>query len=60
MMLGTINHIAIAVPNLAQASEQWGARTGAIVSPPQTLPEHAINQSTFDRPAPWVRISIRY
>ena len=42
MMLGTINHIAIAVPDLAQASEQWGARTGAIVSPPQTLPEHGV------------------
>lgn len=50
MMLGTINHIAIAVPNLAQASEQWGARTGAIVSPPQTLPEHGVRVVFVDVP----------
>ena len=50
MMLGTINHIAIAVPNLAQASEQWGARTGAIVSSPQTLPEHGVRVVFVDVP----------
>lgn len=41
-MIGTINHIAIAVPNLNVASGQWRERVGAVVSAPQTLPEHGV------------------
>lgn len=41
-MIGTINHIAIAVPDLALATEQWRARVGAEVSAPQSLPEHGV------------------
>lgn len=50
MMLGTINHIAIAVPNLEQAAETWRARTGAVISPPQTLPEHGVRVVFVDVP----------
>ena len=50
MMLGTINHIAIAVPDLLQAAEQWAERTGATVSEPQALPEHGVTVVFVDVP----------
>lgn len=50
MMLGTINHIAIAVPDLALAAAQWGARTGASVSAPQSLPMHGVTVVFVDVP----------
>ena len=42
-MIGTINHIAIAGPDLTAAADQWRARVGAVVSAPQSLPEHGVN-----------------
>lgn len=50
MMLGTINHIAIAVPDLSKAAEQWAGRTGATVSGPQALPEHGVTVVFVDVP----------
>ena len=50
MMLGTINHIAIAVPDLLKAAEQWAGRTGATVSKPQALPEHGVTVVFVDVP----------
>ena len=50
MMLGTINHIAIAVPDLAQAAADWKARTGAQVSEPQSLPDHGVTVVFVDVP----------
>lgn len=50
MMLGTINHIAIAVPDLLKAAEQWEGRTGATVSEPQALPEHGVTVVFVDVP----------
>ncbi len=41
-MFGSINHIAIAVPDLNEAAVQWATRTGADVSSPQSLPEHGV------------------
>ena len=41
-MIGRVNHIAIAVPNLAAASAQYRDMLGPIVSPPQALPEHGV------------------
>jgi methylmalonyl-CoA/ethylmalonyl-CoA epimerase len=41
-MLGRLNHVAIAVPDLAQASERYRATLGAEVSAPQPLPEHGV------------------
>ena len=41
-MIGSINHIAIAVPDIRVAMAQWQARTGAEISDIQTLPEHGV------------------
>ena len=41
-MLGRVNHIAIAVPNLAAATASYRDVLGARVSPPQALPEHGV------------------
>ena len=41
-MIGRINHIAIAVPDVAAAARQWETMLGATVSEPQTLPEHGV------------------
>ena len=41
-MIGRINHIAIAVPDVAAAARQWETMLGAKVSAPQTLPEHGV------------------
>ena len=42
-MIGRINHIAIAVPDIRAAKAQWQARTGAEISAIQTLPEHGVH-----------------
>ena len=39
-MIGRINHIAIAVPDIPAAMAKWQPRTGAEISAIQTLPEH--------------------
>ena len=41
-MIGSINHIAIAVPDLGVASAQWRERVGAVVSAPRRLPKHGV------------------
>ncbi|MBB3290275.1 MULTISPECIES: methylmalonyl-CoA epimerase [unclassified Rhizobium] len=41
-MLGRINHIAIAVPDIAVASRAYRETLGATVSAPQSLPEHGV------------------
>lgn len=41
-MLGRVNHIALAVPNLAVAVERYRTSLGAMVSEPQALPEHGV------------------
>ena len=41
-MIGRINHIAIAVPDVAAAARQWETMLGATVSAPQTLAEHGV------------------
>jgi methylmalonyl-CoA/ethylmalonyl-CoA epimerase len=41
-MLGRINHIALAVPDLAVAVERYRTSLGAAVSEPQVLPEHGV------------------
>lgn len=42
-MIGRINHIAIAVPDVMAAARQWETILGAEVSAPQTLPEHGVS-----------------
>lgn len=41
-MLGKVNHIAIAVPDLAAATATYRDTLGARVSMPQALPEHGV------------------
>ena len=41
-MIGRINHIAIAVPDVTAAALQWETVLGATVSAPQILPEHGV------------------
>ncbi|HVK90806.1 MAG TPA: methylmalonyl-CoA epimerase [Mycoplana sp.] len=41
-MLGRVNHIAIAVPDLAAAAASYRDVLGATVTPPQALPEHGV------------------
>ena len=41
-MIGRLNHVAIAVPDLAAASALYRATLGAEVSEPLDLPEHGV------------------
>ena len=41
-MLGRVNHIALAVPDLAQATATYRDLLNARVSQPQSLPEHGV------------------
>lgn len=41
-MLGRLNHVAIAVPDLAAGARLYRETLGATVSKPQTLPEHGV------------------
>ncbi|WP_367714952.1 methylmalonyl-CoA epimerase [Nitratireductor sp. GISD-1A_MAKvit] len=41
-MLGKLNHVAIAVPDLEKASALYRETLGAKVSAPQALPEHGV------------------
>ena len=42
-MLGRLNHVALAVPDLAAASAKYRGTLGATVSAPQALPEHGVS-----------------
>ncbi|MEO1747601.1 MAG: methylmalonyl-CoA epimerase [Pseudomonadota bacterium] len=41
-MLGRLNHVALAVPDLAAAMAKYADLLGASVSEPQALPEHGV------------------
>lgn len=41
-MIGRLNHIAIAVPDLAAAAAKYRDQLGASVGPQQALPEHGV------------------
>ncbi len=41
-MIGRINHVAIAVPDLAAAAARYAGPLGARVSAPQDLPDHGV------------------
>jgi methylmalonyl-CoA/ethylmalonyl-CoA epimerase len=49
-MIGRLNHVAIAVPDLAAASAQYSGTLGAVVQPPQALPEHGVTVAFVDLP----------
>ena len=41
-MIGRLNHVAIAVPDLTAATAMYKDILGAKVSPPQDIPEHGV------------------
>ena len=41
-MLGRVNHIALAVPDLSAAVERYRSMLGASVTEPEALPEHGV------------------
>lgn len=41
-MIGRLNHVAIAVPDLAAASALYAGTLGAEVAPPQDEPDHGV------------------
>ncbi|NBZ86937.1 methylmalonyl-CoA epimerase [Stagnihabitans tardus] len=41
-MIGRLNHVAIAVPDLAAAAAQYAGALGADVAPPQDEPAHGV------------------
>lgn len=47
-MIGRLNHIAIAVPDLAAASAKYRDLLGAQVGEPQALPEHGVTVVFID------------
>jgi methylmalonyl-CoA/ethylmalonyl-CoA epimerase len=49
-MLGRLNHIAIAVPDLTAAVRTYREMLGARVSPPQCEPEHGVTVAFVELP----------
>ena len=47
-MIGPVNHVAIAVPDLAAAIARYRDSLGAAVSAPQALPEHGVTVAFVD------------
>ncbi len=41
-MIGRLNHVALVVPKLEEAALAYRSKLGAIVSAPQSLPEHGV------------------
>jgi methylmalonyl-CoA/ethylmalonyl-CoA epimerase len=49
-MLGRLNHVALAVPDLEKAARLYREKLGARVSEPQRLPEHGVSVVFVDLP----------
>lgn len=49
-MIGRLNHVAIAVPDLAAAAALYARTLGAVVRPPQDEPEHGVTVVFIDLP----------
>lgn len=49
-MIGRLNHVAIAVPDIAAAAETYRGSLGASISAPQPLPEHGVTVVFVDLP----------
>ncbi len=47
-MIGRLNHIALAVPDLAAAVARWQGGLGVQISAPQILPEHGVTVVFID------------
>jgi len=49
-MIGRLNHVAIAVPDLEAASAQYRTTLGAKVGPPQDEPDHGVTVVFIELP----------
>jgi methylmalonyl-CoA/ethylmalonyl-CoA epimerase len=49
-MIGRLNHVAIAVPDLEAAAEQYRGALGAQVGPPQDEPDHGVTVIFIELP----------
>jgi methylmalonyl-CoA/ethylmalonyl-CoA epimerase len=49
-MIGRLNHVAIAVPDLAAAADQYRSALGAKVGPPQDEPAHGVTVIFIELP----------
>jgi methylmalonyl-CoA/ethylmalonyl-CoA epimerase len=49
-MIGRLNHVAIAVPDLQAASAQYANTLGAKVGPPQDEPDHGVTVVFIELP----------
>jgi len=49
-MIGRLNHVAIAVPDLAAAAATYRDTLGAVVGDPQAEPEHGVTVIFIDLP----------
>jgi methylmalonyl-CoA/ethylmalonyl-CoA epimerase len=49
-MIGRLNHVAIAVPDLEAAAEQYRGALGARVGPPQDEPDHGVTVIFIELP----------
>jgi methylmalonyl-CoA/ethylmalonyl-CoA epimerase len=49
-MIGKLNHVAIAVPNLKHAAAAWQGTLGASLGPVQALAEHGVSVAFIDLP----------
>lgn len=49
-MIGRLNHVAIAVPDLAAAAAQYRDTLGAKVGPPQDEPDHGVTVVFIELP----------
>ncbi len=49
-MIGRLNHVAIAVPDLDAAAALYRDTLGAAVSPPEPLPEHGVTTVFVELP----------
>lgn len=49
-MIGRLNHVAIAVPDLKTAASQYSTTFGAIVGKPQNEPEHGVSVVFIELP----------
>ena len=49
-MIGNLNHVAIAVPDLEAAAAQYAGTLGAKVGPPQDEPDHGVTVVFIELP----------
>ena len=49
-MIGRLNHVAIAVPDLEAAAAQYSGALGATVGPPQDEPDHGVTVIFIELP----------